>query len=172
MMDSAIGWLIEWTAFLGVPLAIAWFIAITFAWFVHRSRTDNARFGRTLGWVVVGLVIAEIVLAVGEAAWSRHVQSVSTAEAEGFKQDFDQHLTPGTAMSVVDEYLKAKPVTVVKSFRYTDGQEYLGEYWIEVVGRHNIWWFCGRVSFGVVAYFSRGKRLERAVTNVWSMDCL
>lgn len=92
-------------------------------------------------------------------------------KAELFKRELDAHVTAGTPLAAVDEYLRTKPVKITRSTGFRDGRDFVKELMIETADERSVHWYCGRESVGVIAEFS-DDRLTRTRVSWWSFDCL
>ena len=139
------------------------------------------RYDRREGWHItmlrrpviwVGFLALVIVLGiVFDGARRQRIHTENMARAELFKREFDERLTPGASLAAVEEYLRTRPVKVLRSLGYRDGRDFVKELMIEVVNEPSVHWYCGRVSVGIKAEFKE-ERLTGSQATWWSFDCL
>ena len=126
-------------------------------------------------FLVVAIVFGGGVgLIACDQACRLRTHNANMAKAETFKREFDEHIATGTPLSSVEEFLRSKPVTVIRDMRYMgkDQRDVVGELWIEVVNERSTILGCGSESVGIVAVFTNDQHLESVRVSNWSMDCL
>src|SRR5436190_15874023 len=105
--------------------------------------------------ILLGLFVLAIALGITfDGARRQRIHADNMARAELFKREFDAHMTIGASLAAVEEYLRAKPVTVTRSMGYRDGRDFVNELMIEMANERSVHWYCGRVSVGLKAEFS------------------
>ena len=122
--------------------------------------------------ILLGVVVVAIALAIVlDGAWRQRIHTQNMARAEVFQREFDAHVTAGTLLAVVDDYLQLQPVKVTRSMGFRDGRDFVKELMIETAKERSVHWYCGRDSVGVIAEF-RDDHLIKTRVSWWSFDCL
>jgi hypothetical protein len=120
--------------------------------------------GQTLKGVGALLLCSLIVGCVLPS--TRHAHEQHLAQAEAYKTEFDRQVPRGTALPVVNEYLKTQGHYILNEL----GEPGTGQALVELFKEKSIRWYCGQGSVGLSLGFVENKLAGTSV-NSWSFDC-